>query len=81
MKEEQANIHAHGFDGYLKKPVTRAELFQELVRFLPYAEHAPVEGLCDQSEHVEDADHSAALLADTLNALPDIIDRLEHEFM
>ncbi len=80
LKEDQEKIQVHGFDGYLKKSVTRVELFQELTRFLPYAEHAPVNGRSDQGTHVEDMD-LAALPVDTLNALPDIIDRLEHEFM
>ncbi len=80
LKEAHAMIQAHGFDGYVKKPVTRTELFQELVRFLPYSEQAPVERLSDQGTHLKDVD-LAALPVDTLNTLPDIIDRLEGEFM
>ncbi len=86
LKEEQARIQAHEFDGYVKKPVTRTALFRELTRFLSYAEHVPVERRSDQSEHVEDVEDVedvdlAALPVDTLNALPEIIQRLEGEFM
>ncbi len=80
LKEEHAKIQAHGFDGYVKKPVTRAELFQELIRFLPYTEHASAERRSDQDKHVAAMDLTA-LPVDTLNALPEIIARLEGEFM
>ncbi|MCP4406143.1 MAG: response regulator [bacterium] len=81
LKEEYAKIQACGFDGNVKKPVTRTELFQELARFLPHAEHAPVERRSDQDEGVEGVDRWAAMPDDTLNALPEIIYRLEGEFM
>jgi signal transduction histidine kinase len=37
MKEHEKIAKEAGCDGYLKKPVSRAELFSELMRFLPYA--------------------------------------------
>jgi len=36
MKEDQESVSAH-CDGYLKKPVTKAQLVQELCRFLSYS--------------------------------------------
>ncbi len=81
LKEAQAKIQAHGFDGYVKKPVTRTALFRELSRFLPYTEHVPVERRGGQAEQWEEADHWAALPDDTLNALPEILQRLEGECM
>ncbi len=81
LKESQAKIQAHGFDGYVKKPVTRSELFQELTRFLPYAEQQPALSRSDRDEQLGDIEHWAALPVDTLNALPEILQRLEDEFM
>ncbi len=81
LEAEQEKIQAHGFDGYVNKPVTRTELFQKLTRFLPYAEHESVERLRAPMKHVGEAGRWAVLPVETLNALPDIIDRLEHEFM
>ncbi len=81
LKGTQEKIQAYGFDGSLRKPVTRAELFQELTRFLPYSAKAPVEKRSDPAEQLEDVKHDAVLPVETLNALPDIIERLEHEFM
>ncbi|MCP4406147.1 MAG: PAS domain S-box protein [bacterium] len=81
LKGTQEKIQAYGFDGSLRKPVTRAELFQELTRFLPYSAKAPVEKRSDLAEQLEDVKHDAVLPVETLNALPDIIERLEHEFM
>ena len=40
MPEDKLRIMSAGFDGYLPKPVHRAELFQELASFIPYAEGA-----------------------------------------
>ncbi len=34
--EDQENDYRNYFDGYLRKPVTRTELYRELMRFLPY---------------------------------------------
>lgn len=38
---EQEKIQENGFDGYLIKPVQRAELLSEIARFLPHSLHAP----------------------------------------
>jgi hypothetical protein len=41
MATEQEKIQEHGFDGYLIKPVQRAELLSEIARFLPNSLHEP----------------------------------------
>ena len=40
MKSAESKIKAL-FDGYLRKPVTRAKLFSELKRFLPHTASSP----------------------------------------
>ncbi|MCP4396030.1 MAG: response regulator [bacterium] len=81
LKEEYANIQAHGFDGYVKKPVTRSELFQELIRFLPYTEREPAARSSDRIDSLHETNYRAEIPVDTLKALPEIIGRLEGEFM
>ncbi len=38
--EDQKDTYQHFFDGYLHKPVTRTELYRELMKFLPYEQHS-----------------------------------------
>ncbi len=64
LKEAHKKMQVHGFDGYLRKPVMRTELFQELLRFLPHVERIPVEQHSDQGEHLKNED-LAALPVDT----------------
>lgn len=40
--EEQEDNYARYFDGYLHKPVTRSELFKELMRFVNHRQNSPI---------------------------------------
>jgi PAS domain S-box-containing protein len=75
MKKEQDKIRESGFDGYLQKPVNRATLFRELVRFL---RHSKQEGCLEPSAHAES---SEKVTAETRQHLPELIEKLEHECM
>jgi len=69
MKGQQKIFLDTGFDGILIKPVSRSELFEELIRHLPY-ERLP------SNESIEE---SEILTPGTIEKLPDIIDQLEGE--
>jgi len=73
MTHDKEQIMSAGFDGYLAKPVKRAELFYELSRFIPYA----------VKENFQDnvrANNYSPLPPETLEKLPEIINQLEKEF-
>ena len=75
MKKDQDKIKKSGFDGYLRKPISRSEVFQEIARFLPYS----AQEVCPGSlEHVKP---SEKMSAEMLGQLPELIDRLEDEGM
>ena len=67
MQDEYERAKSVHFDGYLRKPVLRADLYNELKRFLPY-------GMIDIS--TEEPDH-LKLTSDELKALPVALQRLE----
>ncbi len=74
MAHEKERILASGFDGYLTKPVQRAGLFQEISRFLPYTEES------EKCEVRTEKSEAERLSPETLEKLPEIIQRLENEF-
>jgi len=51
MKDEYERMKSQNFDGYLRKPVLRDELFLELGRFLSY------DKVDEQEENIEDTMH------------------------
>ncbi|MGE0083201.1 MAG: response regulator [Desulfococcaceae bacterium] len=72
MKEEEDSIRKF-FDGYISKPISRAELFRELKRFLP---------VCDMpAEREEKGDEGEKCMnpEDYSDQLPDIINILNKE--
>jgi two-component system sensor histidine kinase EvgS len=74
MAHEKESILIAGFDGYLTKPVQRAGLFHELSRFLPHSVKEEPAAPSVKSE-------TFPLLPETLEKLPEIIRRLENEFV
>jgi len=75
MKQDTDKINEYGFDGYLWKPVNRARLFREVARFLPHA---------TQDIRPEPSEPTEPLLtvpAETLERLPELIEKLEDEGM
>jgi len=73
MSQEKEKIISAGFDGYLTKPVNRAELFHEISRFL---KHSLKE---EASEKIPSATIET-LSPEVIEKLPEIIGRLENEF-
>lgn len=58
---DQTKIEAHGFDGYLAKPVNMQALFSELSRYLKYTEKAAINHNCKKRLAPESIVESAAL--------------------
>jgi len=81
MKDAEEEISAL-CDGYLKKPVKKAELIAELTRFLKHSAAKPVPGDTEQAQSEEESE-SAPHTPDpeTLKRLPELIRILETEFM
>ena len=68
MKDELERAKTSHFDGYLRKPVLRSDLFKELMHFLPY-DLIETEELHKQQFILSDA---------TLEKLPEVLKKLEH---
>jgi len=74
MAQEKERIMSAGFDGFLTKPVQRAELFKELSRFIAYSEKSEK---CEVRSEKHDGE---GLLPEIVEKLPEIVERLENEF-
>jgi signal transduction histidine kinase/DNA-binding NarL/FixJ family response regulator len=75
MKKDQDKIKKSGFDGYLRKPISRSGIFQEVARFLPYS----AQKVCPESlEYVKPFEKMSA---EMLRQLPKLIEGLEDEGM
>jgi signal transduction histidine kinase/DNA-binding NarL/FixJ family response regulator len=71
MAEEKERMMAQGFAGYLTKPIRKATLFQELVRFIAYTR-----------EEKSGADERMVAMANAdLSRLPEVIAKLENRYM
>ncbi len=68
LKGDQDTSAVSGFNGYLRNPISRAELFQELVRFLPYSEQET------EPEQIENIAQPDDIPADILVNLPETIE-------
>jgi PAS domain S-box-containing protein len=73
MSQEKEKIISAGFDGYLTKPVNRAELFHEISRFL-------VHSLKEESSEKIPSAGIETLSPEVIEKLPEIIRRIENEF-
>jgi two-component system sensor histidine kinase EvgS len=74
MTHDKEQIMSAGFDGYLAKPLKRAELFYELARFIPYTEDSAKRNMQNAKTGLE------SLPPETIEKLPEIIGQLEKEF-
>ncbi|UCH95789.1 MAG: response regulator [Candidatus Aminicenantes bacterium] len=87
LKEQEQAVRKVGCDGYLKKPVNKAELFSELMKFLPYSTrgkkstpiHPP--GKHDASKPEENNSAAASLTPGTEAKLPGLVSILEGKLM
>ena len=69
MRDEFERVKSENFNGYLRKPVLRVDLFATLTRFL---EHQIVEQDSQQSTKIE-------LSAAEQKVLPEVLKKLEHQ--
>ena len=67
-KNDLEKIMAHGFDGYLYKPVRRTELLRKISRHLPYT--AIEETTCKPSPAIEKAAAVSTLTSERLSEIP-----------
>ncbi len=71
IRELEAIEHS-GFDAYLKKPVSRSEMFHQMCAFLKYS---------DKAINKEQKSRGHTLSPGQAQALPELLDRLEKEIM
>ncbi|MGE0084294.1 MAG: transporter substrate-binding domain-containing protein [Desulfococcaceae bacterium] len=74
MKDTEEKIKKL-FDGYLRKPFSRRQLFEELKRFLPYS-NVPKTAIAEESE-----DMWAEVPEESRRRFPELISRLEAELI
>ncbi|MFP4471031.1 MAG: PAS domain S-box protein, partial [Bacteroidales bacterium] len=72
--EDQEGDYRKYFDGYLRKPVTRVELFRELMRFIPYTISAKTESGEKAARSEEKPDELPVLTAGQYNELVSMIE-------
>ena len=75
MTREQDHITETGFDEYLLKPVKRSAIFQTLARFLPHS----IRDITPTRTTPKEL--SSALAIETLEHLPELVNKLEQEGM
>ncbi|MCP4149246.1 MAG: hypothetical protein GY757_15975, partial [bacterium] len=80
MKNQECEAKTIGCDGYLKKPVNKAELLTELMRFLPYANKSTAKETIPEKNAAakkHTGDDTQSLLPETKEKLPEIFALLE----
>lgn len=78
MEQDKEKILQSGFDAYLTKPLKISELYYELTRFLNYfTKERALEMTNQQTKRISLQDAPATLL----EKLPEIVAKLEHEYM
>ena len=76
MKGDEVRIKEAGCDGLLKKPMTREQLFNELIRFLPYTKKRLEEPMEDAASPTD-----IPLSPQVKERLPRLLNTLENEVM
>ncbi|MCP4136967.1 MAG: AAA family ATPase [bacterium] len=79
MEKSEEKIKAAGFNGYLKKPVSKKELFTEMIRFLPYTSRETPSPIKEQQSPPEFSFDS--LPPEILSRLPELARILNNEIM
>ncbi len=75
MTREFEQINRGDFDGYLRKPVLKVDLFNELSRFLPFDQVAVAEQNLDKNSEFSDAEYK--ILPVVLDKLDDLSDQYQ----
>ncbi|MCP4152133.1 MAG: response regulator, partial [bacterium] len=74
LEEDKKKIKAYNFDGFLRKPITRTDLLNEISRFIPVIE----DGTPGEIRFSREVD---ALSAETMEKLPELIRQLDEHYM
>jgi signal transduction histidine kinase/CheY-like chemotaxis protein len=74
MKEEKNKTLSSGFDGFLTKPIQRSELFDELAKFITHSKK-------EAPERTEKIEIIEPVSPETMEKLPELIDKLKNELM
>ncbi len=77
MKRDKDRITEAGFDAYLRKPTSISELFEAVSRFLKHSKKEEPE----ETAGVSEQDTPLPVSPETMEKLPEIINRLENELM
>ncbi|MCP4344836.1 MAG: response regulator [Desulfobacterales bacterium] len=75
MKEDKEKSKQSGFDAFLTKPVQRSDLFRELSNYMKHSKTEQIFVKPEQREKTSD------ISSEILEKLPEIVDRLENEYM
>ncbi|MGA1864160.1 MAG: response regulator [bacterium] len=79
MKKDKEKIMQSGFDGFLVKPFQISDLYKELTRFLKYS--ARIKSEVNQQVKKLKKDLTNKINPKVIVKLPEIIEKLENEFM
>ena len=79
MKESENNILQSGCDGYLKKPVRKKELIQEMMRFIAYTSAESADELTDKPTQPEK--EVIEIAPDIVERLPELLQTFESEYI
>ena len=77
LKEEKEQIKMAGFDGYLSKPISKVDLVEELMHFLPYSVETDMSEAGEIKDELTIADKE--LSDETKSRLPELINILKDE--
>lgn len=77
MKNEQQRIMKYGFDSLLTKPFQKSDLVRKLQHFIPFQK---TDGAPEPRQENGVAGSPIVLSAAARERLPELLDRLEHEF-
>jgi len=78
MKQDEEKIQETGFDGFLMKPIQKSILYEKLSKFLKHSEREKSE---IKESKPESEDEIFKISPETLKIIPEIMNRLENEFM
>jgi len=73
LQDKNDEMEQHGFDGYMRKPISRAALFQKMSRFLKFSTG-------DESDEPEET-LAKLIPPETIARLPEVIAALEQDLM
>ena len=77
MKEQENEFKQNDFDGFLRKPVNKAELIAQLMRFLP---HSLIRESKETIETGEKKEPKKNITRETQSKLPELLEILDNQF-